>query len=462
MLRISLRTVVFLFAVILFPLVAFANVNSAVATGAKMSSGEFIIYVLKDSNWQKAGSLSYDKLFAEKELPLDNYIDDSGKVEMRIQEVGGGAAHIDSVLLGGVHPINVRDIRDGVKKLSRKDFDVIDAFGKTIEMTFKGKDIVPIMRLTARIESAHISKIPFQFPSNNTGKMMDINSQFYSYKLNSERGSLKLDGMLSEVSNKKPFFKEYSWTGTGHPSGYTYGWVRNDKENLYVAIDFTPDDTMDGDKDYTKVYIKTDNGLKEYKVSVPELKWGRPGFSYTNKVAYQHKVYEFKIPLRDIYDNDVKKRDDLQIAFAAYGTAGPNEINLSLNAQPQNSEVFSYTSDILSPTNFNIINTGIGTFQGFYSVPAGTYVFTQSSTPPGWTLTAISCVNGSGTDNSVVNLPAGSVTIPFVAGDSYNCMFTNQRASSIPTVSQWGMIAFVVLAGLGAIYFMRKKSRAKS
>jgi len=250
--RISLKKIIFVLAIILLPLMTFTKVNSTVSTGAKLQSGEFIIYVLKDDNWQKAGSLSYDKLFTEKELSLENYINESGKVEIRIQEVGGGAAHIDSVFLGGVHPVKVRDIEDGVKKLARKDFDVIDAFGKTIEMTFNTKDINRTLKLIARIESTNISKIPFQFPLNNTGKLMDTNSQFYSYKLNSARGSLKLDGRLSEVSNKKPFFEEYSWTGTGHPSGYTYGWVRNDDKNLYVAIDFTPDNTMDGDKDYTK------------------------------------------------------------------------------------------------------------------------------------------------------------------------------------------------------------------
>lgn len=458
--RISLKKIIFVLAIILLPLMTFTKVNSTVSTGAKLQSGEFIIYVLKDDNWQKAGSLSYDKLFTEKELSLENYINESGKVEIRIQEVGGGAAHIDSVFLGGVHPVKVRDIEDGVKKLSRKDFDVIDAFGKTIEMTFNTKDIDRTLKLIARIESTNISKIPFQFPLNNTGKLMDTNSQFYSYKLNSARGSLKLDGRLSEVSNKKPFFEEYSWTGTGHPSGYTYGWVRNDDKNLYVAIDFTPDNTMDGDKDYTKVYIKTESGVIEYKVSVPELKWGRPGFSYTNKATYQHKIYEFKIPLRDIYEKGVDKKDELQIAFAAYGTAGPNQIDIILDAQPQNAETFSYTSDILAPTNFNIINSGPTFYQQFTPVPPGTYVFTQSSTPPGWTLTAITCVNHLGADNSVVNLASGSVTIPFNQGDGYNCTFANQK--SIPTMTQWGMIIFILLAGLGAVYYLRRQKRAES
>ena len=382
-----------------------------------------------------------------------------------MREKGGGAAHIDSIFLGGVPPVEVRDVDDGIKKLSKKDFDVIDAFEKAITMSFDTKATDKTLKLTARVESREISKTAFQFPLSNTGKLIDPNSQFYSYKLDSERGELKLDGFLDGVSDERPFFKEYCWTGSGHPSGYTYGWVRNDDRNLYVAIDFTPDDTMDGDKDYSTVYIKTGSGIKEYKVSVPETKWGRPGFSYTDKVEYQHKVYEFKIPLRDVYEKDTDKRDELQIAFAAYGTAGANQIDIVLNASPNTSQTFSYTSNILAPNNFNLINNGVATSQQFTPVPPGTYIFAQSSTPTGWALTAITCVNnGGGANNAVVNLAARSVTIPFGTGDGYNCTFVNQQqqtVSTVPTVTQWGMIIFIVLAGLGGIYYTRRQSRLK-
>jgi len=111
---------------------------------------------------------------------------------------------------------------------------------------------------------------------------------------------------------------EYCTPGSGHPNGYTYGWVMNDEDYLYVAMDFTPDNTMDGEKDYAKVYIRTDSGIKEFKASASENKWGKPGFVYTDKVEYQHKVYEFKIPLQDIRGID---NNQLDVVFSAYGTA---------------------------------------------------------------------------------------------------------------------------------------------
>jgi hypothetical protein len=86
-------------------------------------------------------------------------------------------------------------------------------------------------------------------------------------------------------------------------------------------IDFTPDNTMDGDKDYATVYVKTEEGLKEFKVSVPETRWGKAEFSYTDKVPYQHKVYEFTIPIEELGIDEIKKETELQLAFSAYGTA---------------------------------------------------------------------------------------------------------------------------------------------
>ena len=144
------------------------------------------------------------------------------------------------------------------------------------------------------MESTVISKTPFQFPTANLFKKMDANSKFYQYQINAE-------------NTLSPIFKEYSLTGSGHPSGHTYGWVRNDDKNLYIKIDFTPDNTMDGDKDYAKVYVKTADGLREFKVSEAEKKWGKPDFAYTDKVPYQHKTYDFIIPLEELGIKDTKK-----------------------------------------------------------------------------------------------------------------------------------------------------------
>jgi hypothetical protein len=290
------------------------------ASGAVDTGGKYFVYVEKGKHFVEAGSLSFDKYFRSIEMNLSDYVSGGEDVKIRLVQKGGGAAHIDAVLLGGRPPVEVKGIEDvlALKKVSQKDFDVVDAFGKTLELVFPSGGSDRVLSLTARVEGTRISEIPFQFPRGNLFKEMTGDSEFYRYRLTA--GDLPAAQGRRDMS-ENPFFKEYSVTGSGHPSGFTYGWVGNDKENLYVTIDFTPDDTMDGDKDYAKVYVKTEHGIRDFKVSVPETKWGTPDFTYTDKVAYQHKVYDFAIPLKEIGVTDVKRQRELVLAFATYGTA---------------------------------------------------------------------------------------------------------------------------------------------
>jgi len=53
------------------------------------------------------------------------------------------------------------------------------------------------------------------------------------------------------------------------------------------------------------------------------MQWGKPGFTYTERIGWQHKVYEFAIPLNEIGMN-MESGHPLELAFAAYGTCGPD------------------------------------------------------------------------------------------------------------------------------------------
>ncbi len=314
-------------AVLMVPLCALAVMETKQAAPLRIyaevmnPAGEYVIYVLREGEWKEAGKLPFDRYFRSLEMDLSRYVPGDEDVKIRLVEKGGGAAHIDAVFLGDRPPVSVKGIEDALalRKLSKKDFDVVDAFGKSMELTFPAGGTTKVMTLTARVEGTRISEIPFQFPLSNVYKDITGNSEFYRYSLMAGGSGPGKSGRPDMSEN--PFFKEYSVPGSGHPSGFTYGWVRNDDKNLYVTIDFTPDDTMDGDKDYSKVYVKTEEGVKEFKVSVPETKWGAPYFTYTDKVAYQHKVYDFTIPLKEIGVQDVQKDEKLLLAFAAYGTA---------------------------------------------------------------------------------------------------------------------------------------------
>lgn len=323
-----LRSIVsFLVCLFFFPVLCAARTDALSGASAMPEkqpvNGTFTIFVQEDGAWKKVGTLSFDRHLAEKNLSLNGHAGTNGKIAVKIEQHGGGAAHIDSVFLDGKPPVEVKGIENGLIKLSKKDSDVIDAFGRAIEVAFDAGTAKSTLSLAARIESTVISKVPFQFPPVNTYRKLDRRSSFYTYRLDTERRGMQLDGMIEEVAGRKPFFREFSETGSGHPSGYTYGWVWNDDRNLYVAMDFTPDNTMDGDKDYAKVYTMVDGRVREFKVSVPEQTWGVAGFTYTGNAAYQHKTYEFSLPLTEIFPEGTERQKDIRLAFAAYGTATP-------------------------------------------------------------------------------------------------------------------------------------------
>lgn len=333
------------------------------ATEKMTPNGAYIVEVFQGSQWLEAGRLYYDKYYRERGLELGRYITPGAPSRIRLSETGGGAAHIDSVLLGGIPPVGAeiiaptagevpkRDIL--LRKVSKKDYDVIDAFGQTIELTFPQGEAAHL-KLTARVEPPVISQMPFQYPVQNLYREMNGQARFYRYKMDSARGGLRVDGNIKEVSGEKPFFKEYARSGSGHPSGFTYGWVRNDRDNLYVAMDFTADDTYDGDKDYAKVYVKTAGGVKEFKVSVPETRWGLPAFMYTDTVAYEHKVYKFRIPFEELGITGKERPQELQMAFASYGTASPGDYSPKLAYDSANNRHLLVYQIVDASGNINI------------------------------------------------------------------------------------------------------------
>ncbi|MCX8031234.1 MAG: hypothetical protein N3A59_06630, partial [Thermodesulfovibrionales bacterium] len=176
------------------------------------ANGTFNLYVQKEGKWQEAGKLSYDRYLRQKALDLTKFMGKEETLKIKLIKQGGGNAHIDSVLLNGNPPLSISGIEANLKKLTKDDFDVVDASGGEIELQFSKSEGTAILSLTARIEEKEVSKTPFQYPLVNLYKDIGHNSQFYTYKI---------DG--SGNKNDILIFKEYSITGSGHPSGYTYG-----------------------------------------------------------------------------------------------------------------------------------------------------------------------------------------------------------------------------------------------
>jgi len=312
------------------------SLTSLDATGA---NGSFRIEVKRGGKYVNAGEIPFNSHYRTGTLSLGTPEQES-PVYIRITKQGGGAGHIDAIQLGTAKPFNASA---SIRKLSSTDYDVVDATEHPVEVCFDpvhGKEWHRRLALTARIESEQISTVPFHYPRENLYKEMTEDSMFYTYRLGSHQGSINVDGVLDEQALKDPFFTEYIRVGSGHPQGETLSWVMDDGENLFVSMDFTADNTIDGTADYAKVYARTPEGVKEFKVSSAEHDWGRAGFTYTEAVSYQHKTYEFCIPLEELGIKPAatgalnEEHKDVKLAFAAYGTAAPGETYISLAYDP--------------------------------------------------------------------------------------------------------------------------------
>lgn len=273
----------------------------------EVANGALVFQVREDDRWVEAARLSFDEFFREKTVRLGR-----AAREVRIVRDGGHAAHIDAIELGHGSPLG-----GYAAELAHRDFDVIALPTEPLVLAFDGPRDA-LLKLTARVEGSDVCTNPFRFPTANTDELQE-GSHFYTYTLDAVRGRLTVDGQLDEVAGEDPFFRGYAHAQTGHPSNDVYGWVRNDDATLFVAIDFTGDNTMDGDADYARVVVNTRHGLRTFTVTASENTWGVPGFVYTDRVSYRHKVYEVAIPLAEL-GIDAAETEPLQLAFVTYGT----------------------------------------------------------------------------------------------------------------------------------------------
>jgi len=287
------------------------------------------VRVSAPEGWTEAGTLRFGLKYEPKDLAVEVPSISGEFLAIRLRHLPIGMANLDSLRLVAdgreIAPERIYDVADHSdlsKKLSQKDFDVINAQGREIEARFPASLVKGAKTLAVRVvgreeDPDHIPGGPCGYP-DSLHPAPDLSSM-YHYVLGSQPGGLRMDGNLAQEAHLgEPLLKSWTQPISGHPDGYTYGYVKDDGRYLYSAIDFTSDNTYDGFQDFGAVLIQTPQGWKRFQVSVDHTQWGKPGFIYTDKVAYQHKVYEFKIPLADL---GVKKGQQLAMKFEAYGTS---------------------------------------------------------------------------------------------------------------------------------------------
>lgn len=336
-----------------------ANGRTIAAVKNSTVNGHIALSVRSGTTYEPIGKAEYGIGYSSGLITLPEGMANLPELFLRIEAVGKGISHIDSLFLPG---FAIADDDTLKAKLDRTDHDVLEIgaghdirFLRDINSTQANRG--KAAEIVARIEPEKVSTMPLRFPQANTYRGDPRRGAFYSYEVGSVPGSLTLNGELTDETLGKPFFDAYVPIGSGHPQRNVMTWVRDDGKNLYVAVDFLPDNTFDGEVDYAALYIDTPDGVKRFRSSVGDTAWGVPGFTYTDKVDYQHKVYEFMIPFAEIGAGD-SASERIRLSFEAYGTVaaslGTNATDISYNSI-QNEYLITYQAfELTSSDDINI------------------------------------------------------------------------------------------------------------
>jgi subtilase family serine protease/Tol biopolymer transport system component/flagellar hook assembly protein FlgD/fibronectin type 3 domain-containing protein len=283
--------------------------------------GSYHVSTWDGSRWVERGVLHYGMHYQEQTLDLSRYLPDAdGQYRVRIRQQGMEAAHVETVaLLAGTsrYPpsaaLHLGLSKDVLADVLNRDNVVLDLHEAEMEVRWDGPIPNKNLRLAlnAREEILSTRKaVPFDYPPEP--------DRVYEYRIAGNR-PLMMDGnQTADDGLSEPLFKVFSKPDTGHPAEYVYGFVQSDAQYLYAALDFTVDNTLDGDKDWAALRVKTATGWKDFKVIVSDGRYGKAGFVRTGTVYHPHKYYEFKVPLAEI---GAREGDVVAIGFQAYGTA---------------------------------------------------------------------------------------------------------------------------------------------
>jgi len=278
------------------------------------------ILVQEEGAWADHATLHYEFEYATRRLDLTGaFKDPTAPYRLRITQRGMDAAHIDYLALSidgilhtPIQAINLTNGEDILQKLISPEHDVADVHEATIEIVWENVPGAHGILLVMNAREEDLSKrkaVPFRYPEDG----------YYSVEL-VEGTSIVVDGQITPKDGlTESLFAVYSMPVTGHPRGYTYGYVSCDKSHLYGVLDFTPDNTQDNGRDWASMEVVTPAGTYSFMINDAQQEYGTSCLTYTDKVVYAHKVYEFRIPLGEI---GARTGDRIRVSFSAYGTSG--------------------------------------------------------------------------------------------------------------------------------------------
>ena len=291
-----------------------------------LSLWSFHVSTWDGSQWVERGVLHYSSRYADRQLDLAPYLPDAaGEYKVRIRQAGRDGANVDRVrLLAGAG--EGRELAPSAASVSGQDvLGLVTRFDREVldlherEMELRWSDVTDDMAktglrlsLVAREEGPEVrNALPFEYPAQEDGIYNVVAGQ---------DGGLVVDGQQTAGDDLgEPLFAEWTRPDTGHPPAVVYGYAKSDGSFLYAALDFTVDNTAEGERDWASLVVDTPQGPRELRITSADRQWGTAGFTRTGKVGYTHKYYEWKVPLAEI---GAAAGDTLSLRFQAYGSAG--------------------------------------------------------------------------------------------------------------------------------------------
>jgi len=269
-----------------------------------------MFFILNSGDWEQQGETGfYD--YETRQLALDH---DAGNLDLRLSQHGHDAAYVDYVALmknDTIYlPASAINIDTGINVLDKvisPEYDVCNAWNSTLGITWS--DVPANTTLVMRAMEQDLGEghgSPLYYPLLREGYTL-------SHTVIDD-GGIAVDGYLEESG--EPDFSVFWKPDSPHPDGYTYGWLHADNQYLYAAVEVTTDNTPD-EEDWGAIYVMVNGELQEFRVSPAETEWGVSGFQYTSSVPYEHRIYEFAVPLSEI---NASIGDSIGYGFGAYGT----------------------------------------------------------------------------------------------------------------------------------------------
>ncbi|MFC1810875.1 S-layer homology domain-containing protein [Patescibacteria group bacterium] len=264
--------------------------NQSVCNQEPPGPKTFHIYTKHKEGWVEVAKKSYEYYMENNEFDLNAYLPDvDGEYKVKIEHVGDYNAHVDAVSLGGNAPLSADLNKENIlEELSKEDNNVAAVGGESFVVEFS-KTKNAALSLTAREESKQ------SLESNESILLPGSGDQYYSHNL----------GDNTE-------YKDMVYPSSGHPKGYVYTSVSNDKKNLYLNVDVTPDNTNDKDADFVEVLI----GDQSFKVTDADSTYGELAFESSENADYPHKVAKISIPLSEV----TSVKGNVEFKLNVYGT----------------------------------------------------------------------------------------------------------------------------------------------